>query len=745
MYFFGLLQVANQIDCLFLMRQGSLLLIFVLCSFSYAFSQAIDTVQIRQFSYTTYKAGITTYSGTEGKNGKLFFANSEGLLIYDGTDWELLEIDNNSSVQAVMVDEERIYIGGYNEFGYVDSDEQGYWKYHSLTSLLHSNQPVDDVWQILKTSQGIYFVSYNMILRYNNDSITEIPIQNSYAFVIEDKVICSSFDGFISRIDGESVVETLITLDQYDDAAFAVLSTKNNGEYHYFTTEHGIYTLTLNPLKLTKWEVPISEVLKVAGVYSAVSYDDNIVVCTTWQEGVILFNADGEVVRKIDIKSGLPNLELRDVFVDSNKNLWVTSNSGIYQMRFMLNATTSSFIPKTYIRSLSTRTGNTYNIKNLTAIYDPESIIFSYTTPGVNAEDLEYSFFLRGFDDDWSSYSKQFTKEYSNLNHGTYTFLVKSRVTGTALESIPGNLTISVTLPWYKRKYLYIIGFSLLAIGVILYLRLRANRMLKIKRNLEQRVSERTKELSIEREKLQAVNNELKLAYSELDHFVYRSSHDLVAPLKSLQGLMTVAKMDTEDSQMHQYLDLMESSTVKLETFIGSIMEYSVNAKSEIAVEKIMLDDLLDQILEEIKYFDKSEKIEFIVTLDGVTVCSDAKRLKIILNNLITNAIKYHDLSKNNPFIKVSAEKTEDTILITVADNGQGIAEENLESVFQMFYRASEKSEGSGLGLYIVKDTIEKIKGRISIESNLNEGTTVSIEVPNEAYSTTSTPFQKAT
>jgi signal transduction histidine kinase len=715
------------------MKQSSLLLIIVLCSISNAFSQAIDTVQIRQFSYTTYKAGITTYSGAEGKNGKLFFANSEGLLIYDGSNWELLEIDNNSSVQAVMVDNERVYVGGTNEFGFVDRDEQGYWQYHSLRSMLHADQPLNNVWQVLKTTQGIYFVSYNMILRYQNDKITEIPVLNSYAYVIEDNLVCSSFDGIISQVYGDSIVEVLEIPEQYDDAAFAILPTKEKGEYHYFTTEHGIYSLTLNPLKLTKWDVPISEVLKVAGVYSAVRYNDDIIVCSTWREGVILFNSKGNVIRKINIKSGLPNLELRDAFIDSNQNIWVTSNSGIYQMRFTLNATTDNFIPKTYIRSLTTRTGNTYNINNLTSIYDPESIIFSYTTPGVNAEDLEYSFFLRGFDNDWSPYSKQYTKEYSNLNHGRYTFMVKSRVIGTSIESIPGNLSLSITLPWYKRKYLYIIGFSLITISVFLYLRIRARRMLNDKRNLERRVSKRTKELSIEREKLQAVNSELKLANSELDHFVYRSSHDLVAPLKSLQGLMMVAKMDTKDAQMHQYLDLMESSTVKLETFIGSIMEYSVNAKSDVATEEIVLENLLNQILEEIKYFDKSEKIEFILDLEGISLISDAKRLKIILNNLITNAIKYHDLNKTNPFVKISARKTENTVQLIVTDNGQGIADENLENVFQMFYRASEKSDGSGLGLYIVKDTINKINGKIYIESKLGEGTTVSIEVPDEA------------
>jgi signal transduction histidine kinase len=378
-------------------------------------------------------------------------------------------------------------------------------------------------------------------------------------------------------------------------------------------------------------------------------------------------------------------------------------------MRLSLDKVTGSFKPKTSIKHISTELGP---LSDLSDIFDPAYLVFDFTTPGLNKEDLEYSFLLEGHDKEWTQWSKQYLKEYNSLSNGNYTFHVKARVIGTIHESETSSVSFHISIPWYKLSSSYIIAGALLIIIVVILLRIRAGELNNAKIELERVVAERTKELVDEREKLKALNDELIIANTELDNFVYRSSHDLVAPLKSLRGLMVVTRLDTQDPKMLEYVSMMESSALKLEKFINSIMEYSINAKSANDTKAIDLNKILDEIEEEIKFFDKYSAIDFSREIDSAEFNSDPKRIKIVMSNLITNAIKYHNLNQENPRIKIKSYTDDNSYYIDVEDNGLGISEDLIDKIFDMFYRASATSEGSGLGLYIVKDTMKKLDGQ---------------------------------
>ena len=109
---------------------------------------------------------------------------------------------------------------------------------------------------------------------------------------------------------------------------------------------------------------------------------------------------------------------------------------------------------------------------------------------------------------------------------------------------------------------------------------------------------------------------------------------------------------------------------------------------------------------------------------------TDSMRLKIVLSNLIDNSLKYRDEKKEKPFIRIEAAERDDVKLIIVKDNGVGIDQAYLDKIFHMFFRASENSKGSGLGLYIVKETLGKINGSIQVESSLGSGTTFMVRIP---------------
>ena len=115
----------------------------------------------------------------------------------------------------------------------------------------------------------------------------------------------------------------------------------------------------------------------------------------------------------------------------------------------------------------------------------------------------------------------------------------------------------------------------------------------------------------------------------------------------------------------------------------------------------------------------------------GSRFISDKRRISVVLNNLVSNAFKYSDPTKANSFVKIIVDCISQNAVIQIQDNGIGIAEKDLEKIFGMFYRAAVSSNGSGLGLYILKESLEKLGGKINVESKLNEGTTFTVEIPN--------------
>lgn len=227
-------------------------------------------------------------------------------------------------------------------------------------------------------------------------------------------------------------------------------------------------------------------------------------------------------------------------------------------------------------------------------------------------------------------------------------------------------------------------------------------------------------------------NAELKKTNSELDRFVYSTSHDLRAPLKSMLGLIFITKesIEKEDVVLEKRLAMLEESVLKLDNFIEDILNYSRNARIELDTNEIDFEKLIQHIKGSHKFIDGLKDLDFRVSLNSSErFVSDAGRISIIFNNIISNAIKYRDSVKKTSFLNISINCCENKAIIVIEDNGIGILEK--EKVFEMFYRATTVSTGSGLGLYIVKETIGKLGGEIEVESELEKGTKITIEIPN--------------
>lgn len=238
-------------------------------------------------------------------------------------------------------------------------------------------------------------------------------------------------------------------------------------------------------------------------------------------------------------------------------------------------------------------------------------------------------------------------------------------------------------------------------------------------------------EKKVKEEEIQEKNTLLEKTNAELDRFVYSVSHDLRAPLNSIQGLINISDTTEDINELKQLMSMMKNRVKKLYSFIDEIINFARNTRTEIVKESINLENLTNEIFENAQFRELAASIDFkLLIKEDLNIYTDKGRLSIVLNNLVDNAIKYHRHSHPGKYVAIKTVEEASHVIIQVIDNGQGIPAQAQEKIFDMFYRASENSKGSGLGLYIVKEMVERIGGEIFLKSEIGEGTTFSLKLP---------------
>jgi two-component system, sensor histidine kinase len=242
----------------------------------------------------------------------------------------------------------------------------------------------------------------------------------------------------------------------------------------------------------------------------------------------------------------------------------------------------------------------------------------------------------------------------------------------------------------------------------------------------------RTTEITLIDQKLEIekTNKQLNQTNLELDRFVYSVSHDLSAPLKSIQGLIHLSRIETKEEKSLPYLDMMERSATRLDDFINEVLDYARTSRKEIKIQEVQLNDVVNELREKFIFHDK-KNLQFQSSLQSTLLHTDPTLLKIALGNLLSNAIKFQkSYSDHIPMIEIKSREDLGEIKIDVVDNGEGIQQDHLEKIFNMFYRATSNSPGSGLGLYIAREAVNKLGGKISVLTKYGEGSVFTISLP---------------
>lgn len=247
-------------------------------------------------------------------------------------------------------------------------------------------------------------------------------------------------------------------------------------------------------------------------------------------------------------------------------------------------------------------------------------------------------------------------------------------------------------------------------------LREASEEIARINKALESKIGQRTEALS--------------QAYKELDTFFYRASHDFRRPLTTFMGLAEVAKVTVKDTNALELFDKVRETASNLDKMLVKLQSISDMGSQQLVIKEVRLKEIFDTVCD--SYRDELERKRIRASTDvnikGPFVSYPAL-IRIIVENLVENAIHFSGVDK--PYIQLTATESSGMVTLEVRDNGQGISPEYQPLVFDMYFRANERSKGNGLGLYIVKKAVEKLDGSITLSSIAKTGTTFTVMLPN--------------
>lgn len=220
---------------------------------------------------------------------------------------------------------------------------------------------------------------------------------------------------------------------------------------------------------------------------------------------------------------------------------------------------------------------------------------------------------------------------------------------------------------------------------------------------------------------------ELKRVTEQLDRILYSLSHDFRSPLLTALGLINLAQIDP-DYDRFMYMEMIKDNILKLDYLTSRLTRLAKNQKSELKREWIDWHIVIEESLAR----NQEDRVEVHVEYDiKAAFYTDLFRLSIIVNNLISNAYHFQDFSKEDNWVQITVEVNKEACTFEVKDNGIGIDADQQSRIFDLFYRGSLSSKGSGLGLYMVKNSVQILKGDINVKSTPNEGACFTVTLPN--------------
>jgi len=458
----------------------------------------------------------------------------------------------------------------------------------------------------------------------------------------------------------------------------------------------------------------------------------------TRHAGVALPRADGSYQWTTSSLQPLADIPLDTILLDQQL-IWFGGAEGLF--RFVADQFQAQQPKPPLLRQLSSSDG--------TRIYDggplpvqltlqPEqnNLRFSYSSPNfdhLQAEQLQVRLF--GHDENWSNWSQEPYRDYTNLSAGEYRFEIRARNAAGQISSADA-LHFKILAPWYQSLWFYAALIFLAILAVLLLMKWRTHSLLSEQQRLADLVSQRTEHLQQTLSELEIARQRAEAATQAKSQFLANISHELRTPLNAVLGFAELAQQSKAISDKQLYLGRIRNAGKILSSIINDLLDFSKAEAGKIQLEQLpfKLQDCIEQVvtLFSAQLADKKLPLQLNLAPDlPAQLVGDPLRLSQVLINLLSNAVKFTERGAIR--LTISPLTTSDErlcLLFSLADTGIGISETQQQQLFQAFNQGdqsiSRQYGGTGLGLAISKRLVELMHGQIQLQSQPGVGTTVS-------------------
>ncbi len=309
-----------------------LCILFCCCFFTTKGQNTIGLPEVINYSKQIYNAGSQNWEIRQGPNGLIYFGNNEGLLSFDGTFWKNYPLPNKTIVRSIEIaPDNKIYVGGQNEFGYFFPGKGGNLEYHSLVSLIPEKyRAFDDVWNVCYYKGSLFFRSNGMIFQLTNEKITVYPTKSEWRYITicNGKLFAEDREhGTLLFQDGNWVQVFRNSLLPYHALISSIISLDN--DHLLITTIRNGFFLCDKEMNLTCMATPDISYLSAFNIYKAIKLNDGNIAIATSMGGCFILSPHGNIIQKLTLAEGLQNNNLRSIFQDKDKNLWLGLENGI--------------------------------------------------------------------------------------------------------------------------------------------------------------------------------------------------------------------------------------------------------------------------------------------------------------------------------------------------------------------------------------------------------------------------------
>lgn len=305
--------------------------LLLLSAHSNAQVKSIGLPEINNYKKSDYKGGTQNWGIDQDASGNVYFANNSGLLKFDGSSWSEYNLPNNSSIRSLKVgDHNRIYVGGYNEFGYFQPNEKGKLVYHSVAKLVNENnrQQIDFIWKVHKFQGEIMYQSFERAYLYNGKTlkILDAPGKFQFSFVVDNRLYFqdSSF-GLLEYVKGKLIaLPGTTTLN--DTEVWGMLPLSKT-KMLITTLDKGLFLYENN--MLVPWETAANHFAKKNSCLGGVAIHNKFIVLNSVLDGILITDFNGGIVQHVNRKKGMQNNTVLASFIDNRDNLWLGLDNGI--------------------------------------------------------------------------------------------------------------------------------------------------------------------------------------------------------------------------------------------------------------------------------------------------------------------------------------------------------------------------------------------------------------------------------